>query len=37
MEAKRDGQRIGEISPGGVHHSVGKVEKFDGAVDDCKT
>ena len=32
MEAQRDGKCIGKISPGGIDHSVGKVEEFDRAI-----
>ena len=32
MEAQRDGKCIGKIGPGGIDHTVGKVEEFDRAI-----
>lgn len=34
MKTQRNGQRIGEIGPGRIDYSVGKVKEFDGAVND---
>lgn len=36
MEAQRDGKCIGEIRPGGIDYTVGKVEEFDCSVDNGK-